>query len=124
MSGEGWYNNLLQGILEQSAFVLKIKIKMKCNFSLRGRRKQHVLADTRHYMYVLWIRLHAFLSSFRIFSTSKDLGSWPKSLGFLQFFSQDHRRKVDFVLVYEEDKKDVDIEIPKVNSFHHVSGFD
>ena len=27
---------------------------------------------------------------------------------------QDHRRKVDFVLVYEEDKKDVDIEIPKV----------
>ena len=29
-------------------------------------------------------------------------------------FLQDHRRKVDFVLVYEEDKKDVDIEIPKV----------
>ena len=28
-------------------------------------------------------------------------------------FLQDQRRKVDFVLVYEEDKKDVDIEIPK-----------
>ena len=28
---------------------------------------------------------------------------------------QDQRRKVDFVLVFEEDKKDADIEIPKVN---------
>ena len=27
---------------------------------------------------------------------------------------KDHRRKIDFVLVFEEDKKDVDIEIPKV----------
>ena len=35
---------------------------------------------------------------------------------------QDSRRKVDFVLVYEEDKKDVDIEIPKV-SFDLISTF-
>ncbi len=27
---------------------------------------------------------------------------------------QDQKRKVDFVLVFEEDKKDADIEIPKV----------
>ena len=32
----------------------------------------------------------------------------------LIFSLQDHKRKIDFVLVFEEDKKDVDIEIPKV----------
>ena len=33
---------------------------------------------------------------------------------------KDQRRKVDFVLVFEEDKKDVDIEIPKVVAYIHT----